>query len=360
MMPAMVGIRRVAVLCVLALVVGHAATARADDAGNAAAGSAAAPTKDPVAARRFLGAAQLLVARGNALAKTKPDDARQAFENAATALQRAIETGDDINVYFQLGQVDEKLDALPAAYSAYHVLLDAKAGVQPAIAKQAKARLDDIASRVGLVTLVVTPDQVTVSVDHNPVGTTPLAHPLVLMPGKYTLSFAAVSGFQPKELQLQIDAGSETERKIDLAPAPVVVTQEPAHEQEVAVAAAPRKPPSKLPLYIGAGAFGAFGFTTIVTGLVALHDHSIFVARDTSPQDRYDAQINGRHQAIASDVFFVGTIAAAGFTAGWYYFKYRKDLNKPAEVDHDSNAPKLDLAPWVQPDGGGLLARGSF
>jgi hypothetical protein len=340
---------------VVALVAGHAATAaaQADGAGSGA------PAKDPAAAKKFLAAAQQLVARGNALAKTKPDDAKAAYENAATALQRAIDTGDDIGVYFQLGEVDEKLDALPAAYAAYKLLTSA-AGVQPAIAKQAKARLDDIAAKVGLVTLVVTPDNVTVSVDHNPVGTTPLKDPLVLMPGSYTLSFSAVSGYAAKDLPLKIDAGSETERKIDLAPAPVVVTQEPVHDQEPGVAApASHQPPPKLPLYIGAGAFAVFGVTTIVTGLVAVHDHSVFVARDTSPQDRYDAQVNGRRQAIASDVFLVGTVAAAGFTAGWYYFKYRAHPSRPAEDNHNS-APKLDLGPWVQPSGGGLFARGAF
>jgi hypothetical protein len=360
MIAAMVGAVRIAVVAlVVAAVVGHTATTAAQADGAASGSAAPAPVKDPAAARKFVAAAQQLVARGNALVKTKPDDAKAAYENAQTALQRAIEVGDDINVYFQLGQVDEKLAALPAAYAAYKVLAAAPTGAQPALVKQAKARLDDLAGKLGLVTLVVTPDGVVVSVDHSPVGTTPLKDPVVLMPGSYTVSFAAVPGYEAKDLQLQVDPGSETERKIELAPAPAAVVQATVHEPATgsAVTATGGKPPSKLPLYIGAGAFATFGVTTIVTGLVALHDHSIFVARETSPQDRYDAQVNGRHQAIASDVFLVGTVAAAGFTAGWYYFKYRKAFEKKPVED---TGPKLDLGPWVEPTGGGLLARGTF
>ena len=377
--PSMGGMHRVAVMFVLAAAIGWPVTAAGQAGGSAstpvaaagsnaagsnAAGSrrrrlriaSAAPVKDPVAAKKFLAAAQQLIARGNALAKSKPDDAKAAYDNAVTALQRAIEAGDDVNVYFQLGQAEDKLEAFAAAYTAYHTLAAAPAA-QPALVKQAKARLDDVATKVGLVTLTITPDDTNVELDHVAVGTSPLKQPLVLMPGTYTLSLAAVAGYQPKEVQLQVDPGSETDRKIDLEPNPIITTTTTAHTEPPPPQA---KPPSKLPLYIGAGATGAFLLTTFASGIVALADHSTFVGRTTDAQDRFDAQINGRHAAEVSDVFLGASVAAAGFTAAWYFWKYRKPQGGAGDDTHNPNAPKLDLGPWVQPDATGLMARATF
>jgi hypothetical protein len=379
---------RYAVMLVLALVVSSSAIARAQpdidlDSGSAsgsAAGSAsgsasgsaalatgsgagsgsAAPVKDPALAKKLVAAAQQLVARGNSLAKSKPDDAKQAYQNAATAYQSAIDAAGDVNLYLALGQVDEKLTALPDAYKAYQKLVAAIPAGQASLVKQAKARVDDLATKIGIVTLTIVPDDTTVQIDHVEVGVSPLKDPIILMPGTYTLSLNAVAGFQPKDVQLQVDAGSEVSRKLDLDPIPVVIT----HSAPVTVEAPPPKPkapPSKLPLLVGAGATGVFAITTVVSGIVAEHDHSVFVAKGSTAQQRFDAKINGQHAADVSDVFLGATVAAAGFTACWYFWKYRAhDDAPPSDDSHNPNAPKLDMVPWVEPGGGGIAAAGAF
>ena len=77
-----------------------------------------------------------------------------------------------------------------------------------------------------------------------------MKEPLVLMPGTVTVSLTAV-GYQPKDVEIKIEAGSESERKITLDPVPVVIKQVVKDEPEPEPVKP--KPPSKLPLYIGAG-----------------------------------------------------------------------------------------------------------
>jgi hypothetical protein len=209
--------------------------------------------------------------------------------------------------------------------------------------------------------LVVQPDGTGITIDDKDYGKTPLKEPILLMPGTHKLTLSA-DGYQTKsDIELKVEAGSESERKLDLEPNPVMQTTPPPKDKdEPTTATTQAGPPDKLPLYIGAGATGALGIGMIVTGLLAIHQHSIFTGASTTTPDRLDAEENGRHLAIASDFLLLGTLGAAGFTAYWYVYKYKKALDKPAEDTTNPNAPKLDFIPWVQPGGGGLAAVGTF
>ena len=319
----------------------------------------AQPVKDPAVAKKWLAAAQQLVQRGDALAKSKPDDAKAQYQNAVTAFTKAIEAGDDVSVYLQLGALDEKLGDVPAAIKAYQVIIKPDAGAKPDVVKKAQAKIDPLMAKVGTMTLVIQPDDTQITIDDKDYGKSPLKEPILLLPGTYKLSLSS-DGYQPKtDIELKIEAGSESERKLELEPiaikpTPPVTTTTPDQP------AVKPGPPDKLPLYIGAGATGALAIGMIVTGVLAVHQHSIFTAPATAEPDRLDAQDNGHHLAIASDVLLVGSVAAAGFTAYWYLYKYKKQLDKPTDGTLNPNAPKLDFIPWVQPDGGGLAAIGSF
>jgi hypothetical protein len=315
------------------------------------------PTKDPKEAKKWLAAAQTLVQKGLYYqSHNKPDDAKQQFTNAVTAYQKAIEAGDDVNVYFELAAVDEKLEKVDEAVKHLRVVTQAQTGVRPDVAKKAAAKLDELSAKVGVVTLVVTPDNTSITLGGAELGKSPLTAPLVLMPGTYTLAFAA-DGFQPKEAEIVVEAGSESERKIDLEPVKVIV--EPARPVGPDEAPPPTTGPDKLPLYIGVGAAGAGVLGVTIFGIAAVVEHGTFVGKSTNKADRSDAQSNGKTFAVLADVSLGITVAAAGFTAYWYY-KYKKAADKTEDHPATVGRAKIDVIPWVQSQGGGLGLAGSF
>ena len=48
------------------------------------------------------------------------------------------------------------------------------------------------------------------------------------------------------------------------------------------------------------------------------------------------------------------SLASAAFTVYWYHWKYQKELDAPPPGERPRVVPKVDMVPWVQPDGGGL------
>ncbi len=365
--------------CVL-LFAGTAAAAPGDGSGSPdvemepdapppAQGAVAAPApgaeppivKDPKVAKKWLTAAQVLVSKADALAKKgKADDAKPIYENAVVAYGKAIEAGDDPNVVFALAALDDKLGAFPAAIKGYKQVAATPKGVRADTLKKLPGLIDAASGKVGVVTLAITPEGATVSLDGVEIGKAPLPEPLLLLPGAYKITIAA-DGFQPKEdIDIAVEAGGETEKKLDLDP--VIIDLHSKHE-EAYVPPPPRKPhrKSRVPLYAG-GAVTIIGLGGgIVLGELAVKQHNIFVAPNTSFDNRLDAQDNGRQYAHAADACFVGGVVGALFTGAWYLFEYR---GKVAYDDGDDsanpNAPKLVLAPWVQPDVGGLAALGRF
>lgn len=344
-----------------------------------AAGSAAAPApaadddgdppavvKDPKLAKKLAAAALQLAQKGDSSAKrSKPAEAKAFYDQAAAAYLKAIETGDDPNLYFDLAIVEEKRGKIDLAVLHLRTVTGAKAGVKPDILKKAQAKYDDLSMQVGLVTLQIDQDGTTVSVAGTSLGKSPFSVPLVFMPGSYTLSFQS-DGYQPKDVDIKVEAGSEAERKISLEPIKIVVAppREPGSAEETTETVTVAGPPSKLPLYIGGGvtavALGAF----IVSGILAVGEHGTFVADGSTRTERLDARASGENYALFSDIMLGTTLVAAGFTTYWYLFKYRKGNAKPA--DSSPNSPlaptmsKVDIVPWVQPSASGLSVAGSF
>jgi hypothetical protein len=309
--------------------------------------------KDPKVAKKWLQAAQQLVQKGDAATRAKKtDDAKTNYENAITAYEKSIEAGDDPNVYFDLAVVEEKAGKLDRAATHFRTLIKAQ-GARADLVKKATARFDDLTTKTGLVTIIAKPEGATISISGNEVGKTPLAEPLVLMPGTYSFAIMA-DGHVTKEVELKIEAGSESERTIQLEegksePPP---KREPERPIEKPIAAAPPAGPDKLPLYVGAGAAGGFVLIATITGIMAVGKHSTFEDENASPGARADAKDAGKTLAVVTDICIVGALAAGGFTAYWYFRKY-----KPAQQKMET---KTAVVPWVKPDAGGLSLAGSF
>jgi PEGA domain len=332
-------------------------------------GSAApvAVTKDPKVAKKWQTAAQQLVAKGDYnTRKNKAEDAKLQYENALTAYAKAIEASDDPLLHYELGLVEDKLGKFDLAAVHMRTVVAAKTGVKPDILKKATAKYDELTTKVGLVTLTVNTEGATITLNGAEIGKSPITEPLIVMPGTYTLSFSA-DGYQPKDSEIKVEAGSESERAIELDPIKIVV--EPIkNEPDGPITTTAPKPPSKLPIYVGGGAAVVFAGVGLVTGILAISAHSTFTAGDSKAVDRADAKSNGTTLAHVTDIMFAGALVAGGFTAYWYFFKYKPAQKKLTEgeqpiIRRDPNAPdisKVDVIPWVQPTAGGFSVAGSF
>lgn len=315
--------------------------------------------KDPKLAKKLAHAALQFAKKGDYLArKKKPDDAKAQYEEAANAYTKAIELGDDLNLYYDLAAIEEKLGKLDLAVKHLRVVVKAEAdSVKPDILKKATEKRDDLLMQVGVVRLVIEPETTVVSLGGAELGAAPLPEPLILMPGTYTLSFAA-DGYQPKDLEINVEAGSEAERKIELEPIKVVVA--PIEERpDEPIVETPPTPPNKLPLYVGAGVAGGTLVIGIVTGIVAVAKHGTFTSPDATVTEREDARSSGQSFALVSDIALGTAVAAGAFTAYWYFFKYRPAQAKLADEARPTPSPemsKVHLVPWVQPVAGGLTS----
>jgi hypothetical protein len=317
--------------------------------------------KDPKVAKKWMQAANTLVQKGDQLTKQgKTAEARISYENAATAYAKAIEAGDDVSLHYQIAlALDKAGDSVTAMNHLNKVL--ASGGMKPALLKSAQTKLDEMSMKVGIVTLSITPEGTSVSLAGKPVGEAPLAEPIVLMPGTYVITMTAV-GYQPKDLALNIEAGSETERKIVLDPVSIVTRPVDRDEVDPEPARVEANKPSLVPIYIGGGATVGLALVATVTGIAAVGRHGQYTD-SRSPSERDDLRSSGKTLALVTDLALVGAVGAAAFTTYWYMVKYKPEARAMAEREaarRSARSPKIGVLPWVQPEAGGLVAVGSF
>jgi hypothetical protein len=348
---------RIALVCGAALVASMAFGRAGIAQPSGGDGSAEAPAqgtdtvKDPKLAKKLFAAGQGFERKGDQLAKqSKADDAKAQYLQAVNAYGKAIEAGDDPSWTLALAAAEDKAGDPASGYKQIKALLAAQPPIAPELQKKAQAQLDELDGKVGKVMLTITPAGTQIMIAGQTVGEAPMTEPLVLSPGSYVASLAAV-GFEPKDTELKIEAGSETERKIvltEVVATPVRRQLESEPEQPAATA------PPMIPLYVGGGATAVLLTTSIVYDFRAKHQHDAFTAKSTSPNDRLDARDNGKLFAHVADITLVGALGAAAFSGYWYWYKVR-----PALAAHEQ-PPKVGLGPWVEPDASGLIVAGQF
>jgi hypothetical protein len=341
-------------------ILGAAGPARADDDGR-------------VEARKLVNAGDKSLQRGDYLRrKGKAAQATAEYERALASYQKAHELTGNPQIYFVIASAEEKLERWLDADRHYRQVLAEATDAKPELRNAATARIAEVDTHLGLVTLHVNPDGAALSLDGAAIGAAPLPAPLVLAPGSYTLGIQA-EGYTPLETKLVAEAGSESERSFDLEPIPVVVEAPPPLPP-------PRPRPEPLPaprttwLLVGLGGTVAFAAGASATGILAMARHDDFVDSSRSAAEREDARTSGQTLARTTDVLLVGAVAAAGFTAYYYLKVYRPAARAHArrerelrELDGSAarRAPNLALAkvlvvPYVQDGGAGLAVGGRF
>jgi len=327
----------------------------------------APPVRDPAAAKKLADGAAKLAKKGDKLARRKKNaEAAADWDRAVLAYDKSFELQPDPKVLVAAASLELRLGRYLAADT--H-LGRALAATEVPLAEKARAAAqamrDEARLHLGVVSLSISPEGATVTLDERELGVAPLAEPLVLEPGTYQLRIV-LEGYVALRQKLVVDAGSESERRLELQPVPVVV-------------APPRPPPPQPPpplppapaktaLYVGGGAAVLFTAGAVATGVLAIGAHGTFTDPMATDDERDTAQSSGRTYALLSDVCTGLAVVAAGFTAYYYVAVYRPKVSERERLERDragmhdeyAGRPPIIVAPAVGADGGGLVISGWF
>ncbi|MBI2898204.1 MAG: tetratricopeptide repeat protein [Deltaproteobacteria bacterium] len=271
------------------------------------------------------------------------------YEEALHEFEEALRAAPDAQkglMVFNIGQAQERLGRLAEAIESFQRYLE----LEPAAPDRAaiEARLSNLRARLGETGIVlrVSEDGARVSVDGSASGTTPLAEPLRVAPGRHEILIER-DGFRPFRLTVSVEAGRQVEAEATL------VAQERHADPVRAPRPAPPPPPSgRLWTWIGAGATGAALAGGIVLGVLALGASDASNAEVTGSREVYEDELSSAETlALFADISFGAAVLAAGATVVLFIVEGR-----PAE----RSTAALQLVPASIAGGAGARLQGRF
>jgi hypothetical protein len=339
------------------------------------AGAPVEPTPEmKAAAKKLLDGGDGFLKKGDYYTKRKkPDQAKAEYERALAAYAKAFELVPNPKIYYPMAIAEEKLEKWLEVATHLRTFLAQAPDADAKMRADAEKRLDNAKLNIGVLALAIQPEGATVAIDGNPVGTSPLAEPLFLAPGEFSLSITA-DGYKPMEQKVTIEAGSESERTFELESAAVIIDTPRPPPPPPEIPMPPR--PSKTMLFVAGGATIAFFAGATTTGILAVGKSGTWHDDGANDAAREDARQSGKSLALLTDGLVLGTIVAGGLTA-YYYQKiykpkqaeYRKKVDERekqlgnddfSRVDDKRGGPKVFVTPWVQAGVGGLVLTGEL
>jgi len=318
------------------------------------------------------------MAQGKAGAAAKAPDkkTRDAARKAYGAGEKAYAAGNYSESYDEFKKAHELIPSPHAEYWMAMALDQQKKGdeavaafekllAHPDVSKigdeklsEAKSRLADLkAKQVGEVNIVTVPGGASVTVDGQPQpGETPMI--LKLSPGAHKISITN-PGYEAQDVDVDVTAGERAEKSIelkatDMAPPPAAPDAPPPAAP--AEPATDSKPASKVPAYVTLGIAGASAAVGTFFGIKALGAKGDF--DDDPTTDNADKV---ERNALIADMAF-GVAITLGVT-GVVLLTSGGGDDKPAKEGKAKALPRrarLNVAPYVSPQGGGAAARFTF
>jgi hypothetical protein len=242
---------------------------------------------------------------------------------ALVEFKRTYELAPNFHILFNLGQTYFQLQHYADALRTLQEFLS-EGGTQIAPDRRASVEADiqQLQARVGQVDLKVSPDGAAIFVDDEPLGTSPLALPVVVSVGRRKFS-ATKPGLPPQERFLEVASGDHATLSLDLAPSPApalasspspAVASAPPLASTPALASAPE--PARAGPWVAWGVTAALGAATVVTGVLTLAAKSDLSNQlDTfpgSPGAIDDARTRTKTMGIVTDVLLGASVVAAG------------------------------------------------
>lgn len=261
---------------------------------------------------------------------------------------------------------------------------------------------------VGEVRFAIAPDGAMVTIDGSETRRAPVLDPILMSRGSHTVAVSLegyvsvretinIEGGETQRVSIRLDrVGSgrppvastdpETGDPVQDTGDPVQDTDDTTSESDPVAFATGIEPsddsPSDAsggggfelrittPVIIAGAATGAFLLGAIITGVVALSFNDQFedavIRRNAArtPAERSQARADGfaaadtaKALSVVTDVFIIGTIAAAGLTG---FFVIIEGMNGDDSMAGGDEGVRLVAVPSVATDGGGLVLIGSF
>lgn len=267
-----------------------------------------------------------------------------AYDAALVELNRAAELRPSYKLYYNIGQVRYAMHDYAAAIDAYRRYLDQGGDKIPSSRReQVQKELNELAQRVAKLTIDVDVPGAEILIDDAPVGTSPLAAPLIVNSGirlvtvrhpdylpqtrRITLagnvqdkvSFTLVGHGTPAGQEAA--SGTSTASKGPTAPesssgAPPFAVEGSLGSGSTPQADTTRHHASSTAMWIGWATTGALAVGATVTGVITLSKNSK-LADDRGRLEVSDAQIEGQAShvhtlAIVTDVLMAGAVVAGG------------------------------------------------
>jgi len=167
-----------------------------------------------------------------------------------------------------------------------------------------------IATRTATLSVAVTVDGAVVSIDDNPVGTSPLAEPLLLDAGSHRVT-ARKPGFNMAEARLTLAGGDASSTRLELTPearaaAPRIIVEKQYLERS-------DRSTWLWATWSATGVFAASGLTLGALGLKAASDLEHLRASEQTTRSELDStQRRARTLLVAGDILGGAAIVSGG------------------------------------------------
>jgi hypothetical protein len=247
------------------------------------------------------------------------------FRGALVEFKKAYAVWPRANVLYDIGQTEFQLLDYAEALKTMERYL-AETGPNAAHRSEVEATVETLRGRVGKVALITDAVGCDVSVDEQPVGSTPLDGPLLVSIGTRRIAVTC-PGRAGASGRVEVAAGDTVRLELKV-PAPA-----PAAMRGAALTPVKAQPhvPDKNSYIVGWVVTGVLLVATVGVGSATLVEQSHLEAMKRSfpvtkaDLDRQSALTTGL--AISSDVLGVATLAAAA-TSTWLTIKYGKEMQQ--------------------------------
>ncbi|MFH2009640.1 MAG: PEGA domain-containing protein [bacterium] len=266
------------------------------------------------------------------------------YVTALELFSRAFKIFPSPKIQFNIGQTYKELGRYLDAIGAYEKFLkDAAADTSAALKKLAQDNVQDLLRKIAIVTIQVSVEGATVSVDGNARGASPLGAPLRLMPGSHSV-VVKLTGYVTVAVNLRLEANQRLTRRITLQkPRPKVVN---------IIYKTVYKPKKGLPLlWTGVALTCAAGVTAAVLGGLALQQQKRMDDLSLPLAERRDAQELGRRYQMSTDGLLIGTAVVAVATLVWY-LAYVRPSGGSERVRVSPKGKESSVLPTLTPGGG--------
>jgi hypothetical protein len=267
------------------------------------------------------------------------------FRAALIEFNRAYELAPNWAVLYNVGQSYYQLrDYANALRTLERYVQEAGAQIASDRGAQVARELEELRGRVAHVTLNASVEGADISLDDAPLGTSPLAAPVLVGAGRHKIT-ASKAGYAPAIRVVDIAGGDKIAVGLDL----------------VAEAPPPAAAPVESPSYAGAGVVLALGIAGVAVGTVfgvAAIENKSTLNKDCNTQkacpssEQGDIDAFSRNGAISTVGFGVG---AAGLVLGAYLFFHERSKER-ASTASGPRRPEMrpGVTPWLGLGGAGV------